>query len=628
MTLKTLRFVTCTFLVAFALSTAAVGQSMSCRASTAAFGEDVCSVPGLRDLDEKLSLVLAKDAAREGSDTPAKEDQQKWTDEVRSKCQSRGCIGKAYEARLTELTKDSATPWSADSLDTAGYAKALIAKSNFFDTSYEFDTVSSERIIARLKKFESSRGNVAIAVIGTSSGEDINQFAQRLLSAWNSASGRGPLSTLIVIAIEDRAFSIRVSDLISEKLTKDALSSIVKAASENLRKDKANALISIVDDIDSKINEYEIASRGAEERAKADAIAAAARAKAEAENAEALKLKSPQEAQKRETVLVVAKVSSTILAVVILVLVGWKKRKPILRALAALTTSLPRPTRHNPVLLGVAGCMAVGAALAFASKYSQVSTIFHAPMLTQRLECTPGSIFVDTKKSESRYFVPVDGVSRVPQDHDGFTMDFRPDGTFTHVDVRKDASIIGSWITNGGSYEVQSRLGGAKLIYSDIKKIVLQTDPAGVYYSVRVRFENNTDYGGVPIYTCRGTGNLTIAREGTSFPLAKEQVTADPADPADPAESCRNQVRQRFADSGTNPMPMIQALQACGTSQGQRASAQMTSKEEKARAINEKVRAGGPYCDGIANYLERYLDEGRWDDYYETLGKAKERSCI
>jgi hypothetical protein len=201
--------------------------------------------------------------------------------------------------------------------------------------------------------------------------------------------------------------------------------------------------------------------------------------------------------------------------------------------------------------------------------------------------------------------------------------ELRGDGqAIIEIDRGGGIRMGGSWQSTPGVYRFIDNVNNV-IEMRDIKLVSGDVKSGSAIFSFRTYLNGKeSEYadagGGVAPLVCRGSGNVAKLEPATPM------VTAA----ADPSEACRSRVTERFANSNMNPVAMAQALAQCGSAQGQRTEQVAQSREEKARAIIEKVRVGGPYCDGIAVYLEQYLDRGRWSDYFETLGKAQQRGCI
>lgn len=100
------------------------------------------------------------------------------------------------------------------------------------------------------------------------------------------------------------------------------------------------------------------------------------------------------------------------------------------------------------------------------------------------------------------------------------------------------------------------------------------------------------------------------------------------AQSTDAEQACRSRVTQRFANSGMDPMPMMQALAECEGQRGQSAETEQALLENRMNAIIIRVRDAGGVCVGVAHFLEIEKDRGNASEFQELLGKARQQRCI
>ena len=501
--------------------------------------------------------------------------------------------------------------------DPSGY---LLAESGIL-TAQDFKMVS-----ARLVAFNKGKNRWAgVVLVKSTSSDSINEYSVALGNGWNTSPIKPNI--LIVIATTDRRVHIALDGLIRSDISDEQASKVIDdlMKPELVKEDYANGVIAALNGLDfiliaveARVEEAKKLALVAESERRgtqaAKQAADAAESKriadqaAAAATAEVARLQTLEEARNKENIIKIAKMAMVAILVGTLIVVGWFKRKSVINKFAAAfkhsNSGIQKPTNRawsttgRLRLLGGVGCSI--AALAWFG----VSGIAGKVELTEVLVC---------------------GVKFAPDANYPWyqRIELRNDGnSVMHKSDQPNDFFPSTWKSDADGYHLTD-ISNQKIDYKSVKLISGDVASGTAVFSMRVHLNGKeskwlAEGDGTAPFICRGSGQLAKIQTAAPVELAR----------TDPSKACRSRVTEQFTNSSMNPMAMAQALAECDSPQGQRSAQQAQSKEEKARAIIERVRVGGPYCDGIASYLERYLDMGRWNDYYETLGKAQQRGCI
>jgi uncharacterized membrane protein YgcG len=464
-------------------------------------------------------------------------------------------------------------------------------------TLQEFDVISGR--LSELNK--TARKPVGVIVVGSTFSEPINEFGDRVASDWNQSSSTFKPGVVFVLAKNDRKFSIRTSIDASKFITNEIAQSFVDEMTPKFR-DGAYA-----DGLLLGINRYgDLLSKiEAQEKAAAD-VAAIENAKKEAAKVAEEKAISDRaaaeaemiESQKRTKYLVFAAAGAAALSVI--AAVAWFIfRRSKGRRVPEVQQMPPAPEiKSQNVSVQEIVNSPVEAILASTQEPSEPTTsssgtdwkkIQLYAVVSISVLTTPFILYGPVKKL-LQPFGKVETPSRLSCSTDGNYKSWE-DG-----DLVFDLNASPSVLTMRASGAV---FFGKSEIEHDSRTFISQA------MSAPGKGLKNGYFGSFML--------KAVKKSGTDRYEVEMYVD-------------NNQTRTK-----ANPNLLTEAAPEVKRSANTPAF-RPPSAEENAENLIQQVGNRGGICSGIANIMKSEknyaLQTGRWDNFQETLGKAKERGCF